>query len=98
VGAAERDAEPEADAPRDVGGEEVSAEGLPDTWFALGQFLKQRCAGADAAVLCGNREVAAKLFLPLKRRHPLTVGGVDCRLLHFKLLPPKPPKAAEPAV
>jgi hypothetical protein len=37
--------------------------------------------------------VAAKLFLPLNRRHPLTVGGVDCRLLHFTLLPPKPPRA-----
>jgi 23S rRNA G2445 N2-methylase RlmL len=79
---------------RDVSGESVPEGALPDTWFALGQFLKQRCGGASAAVLCGNRDVAAKLFLPPKRRHPLTVGGVDCRLLHFKLLPPKPPRAA----
>ena len=78
---------------RDVSGLEIAPGDLPDTWFALGQFMKQRCGGAQAAVLCGNRDVAAKLFLPLNRRHPLTVGGVDCRLLHFTLLPPKPPRA-----
>jgi 23S rRNA G2445 N2-methylase RlmL len=93
-GAAEA-AEAAAFAERDVSGLEVAPGDLPDTWFALGQFLKQKCGGAQAAVLCGNRDVAAKLFLPLNRRHPLTVGGVDCRLLHFTLLPPKPPRQAE---
>ncbi len=82
---------------RDVGGQEVPPAELPETWFQLGQFLKRQCGGADAAVLCGNREVANKLFLPLKRRHPLTVGGIDCRLLHFRLLPPKPPRAPDAA-
>ena len=83
------DARASAPDERDVSGLEIAPGDLPDTWFALGQFLKQRCGGAQAAVLCGNRDVAAKLFLPLNRRHPLTVGGVDCRLLHFTLLPPK---------
>ena len=79
---------------RDVDGQEVPPDQLADTWFALGQFLKRRCGGAAAAVLCGNKEVAAKLFLRPERRHPLTVGGIDCRLLHFQLLPSKPPRDA----
>jgi len=81
----------------EVGAEALEGRELEETWFALGMFLKKRCAGAEAAVLCGNRDAAAKLFLPQKRRHPLTVGGVDCRLLHFTLLPPKQQPDAQEA-
>ncbi len=81
-----------------VGDDALDGKELEETWFALGMFLKRQCAGAQAAVLCGNRDAAAKLFLTQKRRHPVTVGGVDCRILHFTLLPPKPPRTErEPA-
>ena len=62
---------------------------LLETWFQLGLFLKRHCAGADVGVLTANREAAAKLFLSPKRKLPLTVGGIDCRLLQFTMLPPK---------
>jgi putative N6-adenine-specific DNA methylase len=70
-------------------GDDAEGEPVEETWFALGTFLKRRCAGARTAVLCGNREAATKLFLPQKHRHPVTVGGIDCRLLLMQMLPPK---------
>ena len=62
---------------------------LLETWFQLGMFLKRHCAGAEVGVLTANREAAAKLFLSPKRKLPLTVGGIDCRLLTYTMLPPK---------
>jgi 23S rRNA G2445 N2-methylase RlmL len=75
---------------RDPSGEDwAEAQPLSETWFQLGAFLKRRAAGATAAVLCGNRGAANKLFLSPRLRHPLTVGGLETRLLLIDLLPPK---------
>ena len=66
-------------------GEEEGVD-VNELWFALGSWLKRSSPDASVAILCGNREAAAKLFLK-PRRHPLVVGGIDCRLLLLTMLP-----------
>lgn len=70
-------------------GGDAPPDTVEETWFQAGQFMKRHCGGASAALLCGNKAAAAKLFVSSPVRHPITVGGVDCRLLMFTLLPPR---------
>ena len=76
-----------------VTGDGFNDEGaeLLETWFQLGLFLKKHCAGSEVAVLSGNRDVIGKLFLSPRMKHPVTVGGIDCRVLQYTMLPPKKP-------
>jgi hypothetical protein len=43
------------------------------------------CAGADAYVLCGNPSATRELFLKVKQKYPIVVGGIDVRLLHYQV-------------
>ncbi|KAI5067065.1 hypothetical protein GOP47_0017593 [Adiantum capillus-veneris] len=58
-------------------------------WQELGQFLKQRCNHADVYVLSGNSSVTRGLRMKCNRKWPITVGGMECKLLHYYVLPPK---------
>lgn len=72
------------------------AEVLRAAWWDLSAFLKRQCAGAAAFLLSGNPEATRGLRLKADRRHPLTVGGVDCRLLQYSIrgVEPAPASAA----
>ena len=61
----------------------AEAEELQETWFGLSVFLKEQCGGATAAILCGNPEASKALRLKTAVRHPVGIGGVDCRLLVY---------------
>ena len=75
---------------------EGDAEALAGAWSALGTFLKRQCAGAPAYLLSGNVAATAGLRLRAASRVPLTIGGVDCRLLRYDIhASPSPPAAAE---
>ncbi|KAK9908246.1 hypothetical protein WJX75_004747 [Coccomyxa subellipsoidea] len=63
---------------------------LEAAWTDLGFFLKGECPEADVAVLSGNKHITSLLRMKADRRFPMTVGGVDCRLIKYKVLPPKP--------
>lgn len=52
------------------------------------------CAGAQAWVLSGTKGPTQALRMKASRRHPLSLGGVDCRLLQYEVRPP-PPAAAQ---
>ncbi len=54
-------------------------------WKEFGDFLKQRCRGATAWVLCGNRELVGALGLKPARRIPIWNGPLECRLLKVEL-------------
>ncbi len=54
-------------------------------WQKLGQFLKSQCEGANAIVLCGNREMTRNLRLKASRKFPITVGSIDCRILQYQI-------------
>ncbi|KAL2636427.1 hypothetical protein R1flu_007906 [Riccia fluitans] len=64
-------------------------ESLLTTWRNLGKFLKSRCSDADVYVLSGNPGVTQALHMKADKKWAFTVGGVDCRVMHYHVLPPK---------
>lgn len=61
------------------------AEQLRETYKALGDFLKQRCQGWRAAILCGNPDLAKHVGLKPSRRIPFWNAKIECRLLVYEL-------------
>jgi putative N6-adenine-specific DNA methylase len=70
-------------------------EDLRATWGALGTFLKRRCPGADAWVLCGEPSLSRELRMKASRRIPVATGPVDCRWLHYEVGPLREPAPRE---
>eukprot|EP00250_Pteridium_aquilinum_P000901 c11079_g2_i1 orf=98-1687(+) len=64
-------------------------ENVIPIWQELGQFLKQRCNQADVYVLSGNPSATRGLRMKSNKKWPITVGGVECKLVHYYVLPPK---------
>lgn len=58
---------------------------LEATYKALGDFLKQRCAGYRAALFTGNPDLAKHVGLKPSRRIPFWNAKIECRLLLFEL-------------
>ena len=51
----------------------------------FGDFLKQRCQGSTAYVLCGNLELIGAIGLKPSRRFVLFNGPIECRLLKIEI-------------
>lgn len=64
-------------------------------YASLGHLCKERFPGWRAGVLTADEELAACLGVPVKRRHPLKNGGLDCEL-HLLDLGAAPPARPEP--
>ena len=63
-------------------GERVgSKDELRGVYRSFGRVLRERCGGFTAAILTGNRELAADLRLTGAAEHPMKNGPIDCRLL-----------------
>lgn len=60
-------------------------EDLVASWRALGRFLTERCRGAHAFVLCGNREMVRHVGLSSQRQFSVMNGQLECRLLEYDL-------------
>jgi len=66
--------------------EEDEKEGqLAYSWRSLSSFLKQEAGGSEAYILSGSTEATKHLKLRASKRIPLTIGGVDCRLLQYSI-------------
>jgi putative N6-adenine-specific DNA methylase len=63
-------------------GELESARSL---YREFGDFLKQRCPGSTAYVLCGNLELVSAIGLKPARRYVLFNGPIECRLLKIEI-------------
>jgi len=63
-------------------GELESARSL---YKEFGDFLKQRCPGSTAFVLCGNLELVSAIGLKPTRRFVLFNGPIECRLLKIEI-------------
>lgn len=63
----------------------ASGEDLHHFYQAYGDFLKQKCQGSIAYVYFGDREWIKSIGLKPSWKKPLTNGGLDGRLLEFKL-------------
>lgn len=73
--------------------------GLAKSWHDLSVFLKEQCGGAEAYLLSGSAEATQALRLRADRKWPLSVGGVECRLLKYSIRgrAPEAATAAAPA-
>lgn len=54
------------------------------------RVLQERCSNATAHVLSGNSDITREIHMRAERKFPVTIGNIDCRLLRYKILPPKP--------
>ncbi len=63
-------------------GEEKDARRL---YGEFGDFLKQRCSGSTAYVLCNSQELAKAVGLKPSRRFVLFNGPLECRLLKIEI-------------
>jgi putative N6-adenine-specific DNA methylase len=63
-------------------GEEKELKGV---YAALGQTLRERCAGWQAYVFTGNPRLAAEIGMKPAEEVPLYNGKIPCRLLRFVL-------------
>jgi 23S rRNA G2445 N2-methylase RlmL len=68
---------------------EEDADETQSAWHSLGAFFRRECAGATAHLLSGDAGATRPLKMRAKRKRVLGIGGVDCRLLEYRVLPPK---------
>jgi len=61
------------------------AQGARLLFKEFGDFLKQRCPGSTAYVLCGNLELVSAIGLKPARRFVLFNGPIECRLLKIEI-------------
>jgi 23S rRNA (guanine2445-N2)-methyltransferase / 23S rRNA (guanine2069-N7)-methyltransferase len=67
-------------------GERIGAESaLPVLYTQLGDILRDRFQGWQAAILTGNPGLARNLGIFAKRTHRVFNGPIECRLLRFEL-------------
>ena len=88
---------PAAAAEGGAAGRRDEGQGLMEAWHDLSVFLKEQCGGADAYLLSGSAEATQGLRLRADRRWPLSIGGVDCRLLKYSVRGRAPAGAASSA-
>ncbi len=60
-------------------------EDLISTYFAIGDFFKQQCAGYVGYVFTGNSTLAKRVGLRSSRRIPFMTADMECRLLEYQL-------------
>lgn len=58
---------------------------LKGQYKAIGDFLKQQCAGKKGYVFTGNMALSKSVGLRSSRRIPFMNGDIECRLLEFEL-------------
>ena len=51
--------------------------------------MQTQCPNASVYVLCGNPDITREIHMRAERKIPVTVGNIDCRVLKYKVLPPK---------
>ncbi len=62
----------------------------------IGDFLKQRCAGATAFIYFGDREMLKHIGLKPSWKRPLKSGGLDGRLAKFEMYAGREPSPRQP--
>jgi putative N6-adenine-specific DNA methylase len=58
---------------------------LPALYARLGDFLKQKCQGSSAYILCGEIELVKSIGLHVARRIPIHNGELEARLIKLDL-------------
>ena len=64
-----------------------SDETLPDLYKALGKWIVQYCMGWRASVLTNDVVLGKSIGLHARKVHALYNGALECKLLHFDVIP-----------
>ena len=67
----------------------LRAPDVEEAWQSLGAFFRRECGGATAHLLSGDANATRPLRMRARRKRVLGIGGVDCRLLEYRILPPR---------
>lgn len=73
-----------------AGSSDRNTGNVEEAWGSLGTFFRRECGGATAHLLSGDAAATRPLRMRAHRKRVLGIGGVDCRLLEYRVLPPKP--------
>ena len=73
---------------------------VPDAKFACAvkakvstrRVLCRHNAQMPWCMCCGNPDITREIHMRSERKYPVTVGNIDCRVLKYKVLPPKQPQ------
>jgi putative N6-adenine-specific DNA methylase len=60
-------------------------EKLQEIYRQFGDFLKQKCKGSTAYILCGDKELTKHIGLKISRRIPLYNGPLETRLVKIEV-------------
>jgi putative N6-adenine-specific DNA methylase len=60
-------------------------EKLEEIYRQFGDFLKQKCKGSTAYILCGDKELTKHIGLKISRRIPLYNGPLETRLVKIEV-------------
>lgn len=60
-----------------------------DLYLDLGYKLKEQAGGWDFWILSGHTELTRNLKMKAEQKYPLMNGPIECRWVHYKILPPK---------
>ena len=60
-------------------------EELQALYRHIGDFLKKKCTGSTAYILCGEKELTKHIGLKISRRIPLYNGPIEARLVKIEL-------------
>ncbi|KAK9831607.1 hypothetical protein WJX74_002393 [Apatococcus lobatus] len=60
-----------------------------ESWHQLKSFFRDQCSGSSAFILSGNPEATKELNMRPSSRTSLSLGGIDCQVLEYKIRPSK---------
>lgn len=66
-------------------GKRLDGPDVADAWRGLGRFLRERCPGASASVLTGNRDLVRELGIPPAEMLTLRTGKVECWIVRLRM-------------
>jgi 23S rRNA G2445 N2-methylase RlmL len=64
--------------------------GEEKSWEYLGQFLRQSAGNSTAVLLSGEAGLTRSLGMRAREKHPVRIGGIDCRVLAYDVFPSFP--------
>eukprot|EP00171_Calliarthron_tuberculosum_P016636 IDg16636t1 len=68
-----------------------------DAWHDLGMFLREEAPESTAVFLSGDAGVTRELRMKARKRVPVRIGNVDCRILVYDVLKKKVEKSGDAA-
>ena len=67
-------------------------ERVKDLYLDMGYAFKKGAPGWDVWILSGDPELTMNLKMKAAQKYPVMNGPIECRWVHYNILPPRPPR------